>query len=267
MSKPLRLAETFFSIQGEGPRMGVPSIFVRLMECNLTCTWCDTPQTWDAVGGRKLTKDQQLSYTAEELMTKFDQTAIRGDLANTWGMRAHQVVMTGGEPLIWQKNEEFLKLAESCLQEFRMGIEIETNGTLLPTEQLIGMLESQNFHFNVSAKLSGAGLGDKPAVDFLAWRALAERLYLRDFFYPANPVISWKFVVSSLRDSLEVDELIEKGLIKNDKITDVWIMAEGATKENALEAMTPELIDWILARGFKFSPRLHTLIWGNQRGY
>ena len=36
-----------YSLQGEGPETGRPSIFVRLSLCNLTCVWCDTPYTWN----------------------------------------------------------------------------------------------------------------------------------------------------------------------------------------------------------------------------
>ncbi len=39
--------EIFYSIQGEGVNIGVPTVFLRLALCNLKCDWCDTKYTWD----------------------------------------------------------------------------------------------------------------------------------------------------------------------------------------------------------------------------
>ena len=41
----MKIAELFYSIQGEGCLAGMPSAFVRTSGCNLRCTWCDTPYT------------------------------------------------------------------------------------------------------------------------------------------------------------------------------------------------------------------------------
>ena len=47
----MKIAEIFYSIQGEGALLGVPSVFVRTSGCNLRCTWCDTPYTsWQPEG-------------------------------------------------------------------------------------------------------------------------------------------------------------------------------------------------------------------------
>src|SRR5713226_6178734 len=42
-----RIAETFYSIQGEGATAGLPAIFVRLQGCSVGCGWCDTKYSWD----------------------------------------------------------------------------------------------------------------------------------------------------------------------------------------------------------------------------
>ena len=49
--RALKIAELFYSIQGEGSLVGVPSVFIRTSGCNLRCAWCDTPYTsWQPEG-------------------------------------------------------------------------------------------------------------------------------------------------------------------------------------------------------------------------
>jgi 7-carboxy-7-deazaguanine synthase len=54
----LKIAELFYSIQGEGSLVGVPSVFIRTSGCNLRCSWCDTPYTSWSPEGVDLSLDQ-----------------------------------------------------------------------------------------------------------------------------------------------------------------------------------------------------------------
>jgi len=99
VSKPLRIKEIFFSIQGEGPFAGVPATFIRLGGCNLRCTWCDTNYTADL----------------EEMMV--DAIVVQ--------MRSPLVVLTGGEPFA----QNISPLVEKLLDAGH-AVQIETNGTL-----------------------------------------------------------------------------------------------------------------------------------------
>ncbi|HEU4438346.1 MAG TPA: 7-carboxy-7-deazaguanine synthase QueE, partial [Methylomirabilota bacterium] len=101
-----RIAETFYSIQGEGPTAGLPAVFVRLQGCSVGCRWCDTKYSWDLAGGREAT--------------------LPGLLAEVEGFACRRVVITGGEPL---ESPLFTPLA-SALAERGYVVEVETSGTL-----------------------------------------------------------------------------------------------------------------------------------------
>jgi len=65
----MRIAEIFYSVQGEGIRTGVPSIFVRTTGCNLRCVYCDTPYTSWEPQGEELSIAQILGKIAAFLLT------------------------------------------------------------------------------------------------------------------------------------------------------------------------------------------------------
>lgn len=123
--------ELFFSLQGEGPRLGVPAVFVRLAGCNLRCTWCDTRYSW--APGIPLPETD----VARRIRELLPQTGTAG------------LIITGGEPLLQQQAiATLLDLLPSELY-----IEIETNGTIAPDSALIRRINQ----WNISPKLPHAG--------------------------------------------------------------------------------------------------------------
>src|SRR3954452_24909384 len=83
------VAEVFGpTIQGEGRNLGQRAAFVRLGGCNLHCTWCDTPYTWDA--------------SRYDLRAEMSRRPVAEIVAEVRPMRPHVVVLTGGEPLLHQ---------------------------------------------------------------------------------------------------------------------------------------------------------------------
>jgi 7-carboxy-7-deazaguanine synthase len=103
----LKITEIFPSIQGEGLRMGVPTIFVRLTGCKLRCRFCDTKYAWD--GGK--------DYTVSEILESI--TKIRKKHPIDW------VCLTGGEPL-----EQQIEGLVRSLKKIGLKVQIETNGTI-----------------------------------------------------------------------------------------------------------------------------------------
>ena len=141
--------EIFFSLQGEGKSLGAPSVFVRTSRCNLYCSWCDTPYTWNWSG----------TSFAHDSAPKFDMQAQTIELGvpdvAAWVRRwpCRRVVLTGGEPLLQAVDCEALVRALRA-SEPRYAIEIETNGTLVPPAALDAVIDQ----YNVSPKLENSGV-------------------------------------------------------------------------------------------------------------
>ncbi|MBN1258750.1 7-carboxy-7-deazaguanine synthase QueE [Candidatus Peregrinibacteria bacterium] len=120
----LRVSEIFMSIQGEGPNVGRPAVFLRLNGCNLRCMWCDTKYALS--GGKRMTEEAVL-----EQIKRYP---------------CDRLVITGGEPLLQQ--DDLTPLLKK-LKNYR--IEVETNGSI-PLK--IGQYIEQ---INCSPKLKNSG--------------------------------------------------------------------------------------------------------------
>ena len=102
----MRISEIFYSIQGEGRLLGVPSVFIRTSGCNLRCLWCDTPYTSWRPEGKSWSVDK-----------------ILGQVVN---YPTRHVVITGGEPLLAAEIEELTER----LKQRGAHITIETAATI-----------------------------------------------------------------------------------------------------------------------------------------
>lgn len=216
----------FFSLQGEGPSIGQPAVFMRLHLCNLSCSWCDTPYTWDESSPAFWNEWKQFS-----IIEIADQLGI---------YPCRRLVITGGEPLLQQ--DAISQLLEH-LGDWE--IEIETNGTIIPNQII-----SERCNFNVSPKLTNSNLPLDKRI-----RADVIKHYLgieRAFF---------KFVVSNSEDLDEVKGISEQFAILPSKIV---IMPEG-TSDTVIKERMQELAEKTRDYGFRLLPRLHVQIWGNKR--
>ena len=149
------------------------------------------------------------------------------------------VVVTGGEPL---ENPAFVPLIEALTREGRR-VEVETAGVLVPPRAAVDQ-------WNVSPKLAHSGV---PLERRLNLEALREFRCRNAWF---------KFVVGSESDVAEVVELCETVDVPVDR---VMLMPLGLLAEEQQARM--EMVAAACVRhGFRFSPRLHTLIWGAKRG-
>lgn len=218
--------------QGEGPTGGFVASFIRLAQCNLACTWCDTPYTWD---WHRFDQSQEVQH-----LTLAD---IREALSRHIPLR--RIVITGGEPLIQAK--KLLPLL-FWTGEQNILVELETNGTLYPTQDV----RTRVHGFNVSPKLCHSG---NAADHRLIWPALK--------LWVDTPNAIFKFVCQHPDDLTEVDQIVQTVGIAPKR---VWIMPEGVTAGAVLLNMR-RLAPPTLDRGFNLSSRLQTFLWGEARGH
>jgi 7-carboxy-7-deazaguanine synthase len=101
--KLLPIMEEFYTIQGEGFNTGKAAYFIRIGGCDVGCHWCDVKESWDA--------------------SIHPLTPIEKIIENVISFKAKSVVVTGGEPLIYNLNELTKRLKEHNIETF-----IETSG-------------------------------------------------------------------------------------------------------------------------------------------
>lgn len=230
------LNEVFYSIQGEGLHAGVPAIFVRFGNCNLQCTWCDTKYTWhpdvrdnfEAPLAEVVKKIRALEESREE--AKDVASTSQAGLA-----RPHpHLILTGGEPLLQQ--DVVVALRKKFPEHY---IEVETNGSQLPRPETFAAVDL----FTVSYKTKNSG--NKP----YELKTLGEKCV-------------YKFVIDTPADFCEVEETIARYKLPANKI---FLMPEGVTRDE-LESKSTFIIDYCKRRGYRFTTRLHILLWGAKRG-
>jgi organic radical activating enzyme len=222
--------EVFATVQGEGPSAGVPSVFVRLAECNLRCGFCDTKYTWDWASHDKA--KETIEIALPEIAARVRSIALA----------TKTVVLTGGEPLLQQ--DELVSLIP-LLAGFR--VEVETNGTITPTPSFATLVDQ----WNVSPKLasSGNGLKARHRPSALAW-------------FGERPNAFFKLVIMGEDDLREVDELVTALSLPPERVI---LMPEG-TDTTTLAERSRWLVDRCKERGHRLGARLHVHIWGAERG-
>ena len=116
--------EVFQTIQGEGRYTGTPAIFVRLQGCPVGCSWCDTKHTWEIKDELRQPLGDIVIKTAE---TEHWAAVSAADLIALFareGYQAKHVVITGGEPCMYDLNP----LCDA-LHDAGYSTQIETSGT------------------------------------------------------------------------------------------------------------------------------------------
>jgi 7-carboxy-7-deazaguanine synthase len=228
----MRVSEIFFSIQGEGKLMGVPSAFVRASGCNLRCVWCDTPYASWEPDGQNVPVGAIVDRVAE--------------------FPGRHVVITGGEPMIMPE------LPELCdaLKARGYHVTIETAATVFsPAKMDLASLSPKLSNSTPWQREGGrfASAHDERRLNVDAVQQLIE----------TSADFQMKFVVCQPTDLDEIRDLLKR--LRGWKPSDVQLMPEGVDRVT-LEARSAWISEICKQEGFRFCPRLHILLYGNRRG-
>jgi organic radical activating enzyme len=280
----IKIAELFYSLQGEGKYVGTPSVFLRTFGCNFTCggfgmpkgelsnerftiqpdqykkyddlplvhTGCDSYASWDV-----RFKDLSPLMTTEAIAEKIV------DMLPEKKWSKEHLVITGGEPLLgWQRAFPELLTHES-MKNLKY-VTFETNGTqkisddfkkfLFNYSNKYGMGDAE-FTFSVSAKLSASGESWEDAI-------LPEVVNT----YSTYGQVYLKFVIDKDTDIEEVERAVKAyrdyGLGLD---CDVYLMPVGGTDVKYFSNYK-QVAEMAMKKGWKYSPRLQVDIWRNAWG-
>jgi 7-carboxy-7-deazaguanine synthase len=227
----MKVAEIFFSIQGEGRLSGVPSAFVRTTGCNLRCRWCDSAYTSWHPEGEELGLDQIFARLA--------------------AFPARHTVVTGGEPLLAPEVEALCR----GLRERGQHVTVETAATVFKPVacDLISL----------SPKLSNSTPHEREGGRFALRH---DRLRLRPDVIRAfmeRSDYQLKFVIDRPGDVDEVRALLDE--LPGVDRAKVLLMPQGVTREEIAER-GPWVAEVCKQEGFRYCPRLHIELYGNRRG-
>ena len=229
----LKISEVFYSIQGEGKTIGTPSVFISLKGCNLLCKgdWeCDAIDVWK--NGNELKKNE-----FSTIMKKYIHKLEEGS----------HLIFSGGEPLMQQ--QEIIEAINDfkLVYNFKPFIEIETNGTIMPTHDLIGLVDL----FNCSFKLNNSGIDydDRIKIDVL------KKLNSLDTIF--------KIVIYPVEDYDEAEIIFNA--VNIDK-KNIYLMPP-ANSFSELSRRSQHVASICIDKGVNFTTRLQLILYNKTSGF
>lgn len=291
----VKYSETFYSAQGEGKYVGIPSLWMRFFLCNLQCNGfgqkdptdpstyelpyeklditditnvfdlpvfdkgCDSSYTWAKKYSHLIT-DKTVQEACDEL------TALlpRGKFIHPDTGQETHMVFTGGEPMLKNTQPAMMGVLEEFQRRENMPnyVTVETNGTKPITQELADYIAwftydgTREWYWSLSPKL-WATAGEQPK------KAIKPEVIGR--YAEVSPHGQLKYVVNGTDESWR--EVEENTRMFRDAGCDfpVWIMGVGGTFEGLVQTEA-SIADEAIRRGYYYTSRVHVHIYGNAIG-
>jgi organic radical activating enzyme len=283
MTNKIKVSELFYSIQGEGRYMGMPSIFLRTFGCNFTCSGFGMPRGELSnernviAANRKNYKDYRdlpLVSTGCDSYASWDTRfkhlspvlTINSIVDSIMGMlpfgewREEHLVITGGEPLLgWQRS--YPELLSHEKMEALKYLTFETNGTqpissmfeMFLSEWINERCYSEGLTFSVSPKLPASG--EK-------WEdAIKPQIVMQ---YASLGYTYLKFVVATEEDVKDAEKAVEE-YSKHGFKGPVYLMPVGGV-ESVYSLNNKKVALMAMERGWCYSDRLQVPLFKNEWG-
>lgn len=229
----------FYTLQGEGPMVGMPSLFVRFDTCNLRCKWgdtlCDAHYTSWHPGSRRIPVTELMKEVLDKMQA----------------YRCNHVVITGGEPTVQAK--AFGKLTATVAGLFGHTT-VETNGTIFVPSMVDLVCISPKLRSSTPVGTQYEKMHEKNR-----WDPDVIREWMRTHEY------YFKFVINTPEDVEEVLALLDQVEQRLPDPQHVVFMPQGITAKELWERGK-----WIAELckdlGVRFTPRIQVDLWGNRPG-
>ena len=298
MSEPsLKYSETFYSAQGEGQYVGIPSLWMRFFLCNLQCNGfgqkdptdpstyelpyetidisditnvfdlpvfekgCDSSYTWSKKYKHLIT-DKTVEEAVDELTSLLPHSQFVHPVT---GQSAH-MVFTGGEPMLKNTQPGMMQVIEEFKRRdnMPMNVTVETNGTRPISDEFAEWVQREYSNWADGREwywsLSPklwSTAGEKHK------KAIQPEVIGR--YAEVSPVGQLKYVVNGTEESWKEVEENTKLFREAGCNFPVWIMGVGGTFEGLVQTEA-SIADEAIQRGYNYTSRVHVHIYGNAIG-